>query len=78
MKNVKANKCCFKYKNQIVLSYAFGCVWSYMCKECGRYTYDYNGCQLSVKESLERINWCLKLMSYYRKNKTIKEINKMN
>jgi hypothetical protein len=44
---MRKNKCCFINKNQIVIESD----WSYLCKICGRYTFDHEGNQKSVKDS---------------------------
>lgn len=48
---IKENKCCFKNENEIDLVPG----WSYVCKICGRYTYDYDGNQVSKKDSYQKI-----------------------
>ena len=54
MKKAKTiNNCCLKNKNTIKIEDG----WSYVCKVCGRYTYDYENNQyvLSKKELIEKI-----------------------
>ena len=44
---MRINKCCFEDKNVLVIKE----MWSYLCGVCGRYTYDYDSNQCSVKQS---------------------------
>jgi hypothetical protein len=82
---MKNNNCCFVNRNRITIKNG----WSYLCKKCGRYTYDYDGNQTSVKFAKEhlRIRWYKLMKRSIPKHvikfdlllkKNMKEINKRN
>lgn len=72
----KHNTCCLNKKNEIIISYFMGTIWSAVCKKCGRYNYDYPENQLSVKESIEHVK---NLMLYRMKGKDriLKQLKKI-
>jgi hypothetical protein len=47
----RLNKCCFDPKNTVTVTEG----WSHICGVCGRYTYDYDGCQLTVPGSIDTL-----------------------
>ena len=54
----RENTCCHYKKNTIIVKAG----WSYLCGVCGRYTYDYDGNQLTKAGSVD----CLGEKKYYK------------